>query len=200
MYSSQEVGYIALECPAGDTYHVQSENVLVEVLDDEGRHCQPGQVGRVVVTALHNFALPLLRYDIGDYAEVGEPCPCGRGLPVLNRIMGRQRNMAILPDGRRRWPSIELAESDNLAEFPPIHQFQLVQKSLTAMEMLLVAPRPLSPAEEARLRGWIVAAVGHPFEVVFRYVESIPRSPLGKFEDFRCEVDLNEVRRGAGDG
>jgi phenylacetate-CoA ligase len=190
MYSSQEVGYIALECPESDEYHVQSENVLVEVLDEAGQPCQPGQVGRLVVTALHNFALPLLRYDIGDYAEVGAPCACGRGLPVLKRIMGRQRNMAILPDGRRRWPAIELAESDELADFPPIHQFQLIQRTTSAMEMLLVVLRPLTASDEDRLRGWITTALGHPFDVSFRYVDSIPRSPLGKFEDFRCEIEL----------
>ncbi|MBL9124642.1 MAG: phenylacetate--CoA ligase family protein [Planctomycetaceae bacterium] len=199
MYSSQEVGYIALQCPAQEQYHVQAENVLVEVIDEEGRLCSPGQIGRVVVTALHNFALPLLRYEIGDYAEVGEACPCGRGLPVLRRIMGRQRNMAILPDGRRRWPAIELAETDELADFPPIHQFQLVQRSTTAMEMLLVVHRPLSAADEDRLRAWIVSAVGYPFEVAFRYVDSIPRSPLGKFEDFRCEIpDARDQERGDG--
>lgn len=190
MYSSQEVGYIALECPECDEYHVQSENVLVEVLDEAGRLCEPGQVGRVVVTALHNFALPLLRYDIGDYAEVGGPCACGRGLPVLRRIMGRQRNMAILPDGSRRWPAIELAESEDLSNFPPIHQFQLIQRTTTCMEMLLVALRPLTVTDEELLRGWITSAVGHPFDVSFRYVDAIPRSPLGKFEDFRCEIEV----------
>src|SRR6185312_15465562 len=82
MYSSQEVGYIALECPQEEQYHVQSENLFVEVLDEAGRACQPGEVGKVVVTTLHNFAMPLLRYDIGDYAEVGAPCRCGRNLPV----------------------------------------------------------------------------------------------------------------------
>ncbi len=86
MYSSQEVGYIALQCPEHEHYHVQSENVLVEVVDQAGKPCMTGEVGKVVVTTLHNFAMPLLRYDIGDYAEVGAPCPCGRGLPVLKRI------------------------------------------------------------------------------------------------------------------
>lgn len=98
-YSSQEVGYIALQCPEQEVYHVQAEGLLVEVLDAAGRPCGPGQVGRVVVTTLHNFATPLLRYALGDYAQVGGPCPCGRGLPVLTRILGRQRNMLMLPNG-----------------------------------------------------------------------------------------------------
>ena len=189
MYSSQEVGYIALECPTGESYHVQAENVLLEVLDDQDRPCSPGEVGRVVVTALHNFATPLLALRHRRLCRGGAPCPCGRGLPALRRIMGRQRNMAILPDGRRRWPAIELAGTDDVADFPPIHQFQLIQRTRTMMEMLLIVHRPLTPEEEDRLRGWVIIAVGHPFEVRFRYVDAIPRGKLGKFEDFRCDID-----------
>ncbi len=188
MYSSQEVGYIALQCPESENYHVQSENLLLEVLNEQGQPCVAGEVGRVVVTPLHNFAMPLLRYDIGDYAEVGAPCSCGRGLPVLNRIMGRQRNMAILPNGDRRWPAVELANTSDVENFPPIQQFQLVQRSLTRMEMLLVTPRPLTAEEESRLRGWIEIAVGYPFEIQLTYVTQIPRGANGKYEDFRCEV------------
>ncbi|MGD9648465.1 MAG: phenylacetate--CoA ligase family protein [Pirellulales bacterium] len=191
MYSSQEVGYLALQCPKHEHYHIQSESVLVEILDDDGRPCEPGEIGRVVITPLHNYAMPLLRYEIGDYAEVGEKCPCGRGLPVLNRILGRQRNMAILPDGSRRWPSIELADRDDLADFPPIAQFQVIQRSLQTVEMLLVTPRSLTSPEEDRLRGWVQEALGHPFEISFTYVNEIPRSKAGKFEDFRCEVELS---------
>ncbi|HEX7277268.1 MAG TPA: AMP-binding protein, partial [Acidimicrobiales bacterium] len=97
IYSCQELGYVALQCPTAERYHVMSELVLVEILDEEDRPCQPGETGRVVVTQLHNYAMPLLRYDLGDYAQVGGPCPCGRGLPVLDRVMGRRRNMLVLP-------------------------------------------------------------------------------------------------------
>jgi phenylacetate-CoA ligase len=189
MYSSQEVGYLALQCPKHEHYHVQSEGVLVEVLDDGGRPCTPGEIGRVVITPLHNYAMPLLRYEIGDFAEVGAGCPCGRGLPVLSRILGRQRNMAILPDGSRRWPSIELAGREDLADFPPIEQFQVIQRSLQSLEMALVMARPLSANEEHLMTGWLQEAFGYPFEVNFRYVQEIPRSAGGKYEEFRCEVD-----------
>jgi phenylacetate-CoA ligase len=64
--------------------------IYAEILDDADRPCAPGEVGRVVVSTLHNYAMPLFRYDLGDLAEVGPPCECGRTLPVLNRIVGRQ--------------------------------------------------------------------------------------------------------------
>ncbi|MGH7125970.1 MAG: phenylacetate--CoA ligase family protein, partial [Stellaceae bacterium] len=75
MYSAVEVGYIALQCPEQEHYHVQMEAALVEILDAKGNPCAPGEVGEVVVTPLHNYATPLIRYALGDYAEVGAPCP-----------------------------------------------------------------------------------------------------------------------------
>ena len=75
-YSTVEAGVLALQCPAHEHYHVMSEGVLLEVLNRDGQRCREGEVGRVVVTPLHNFAAPLIRYAIDDYAEVGPPCPC----------------------------------------------------------------------------------------------------------------------------
>ncbi len=86
IYSASETGYIALQCPAHPHYHLQSEVCFVEILKEDGRPCGPGETGRIVATPLHNFAMPLLRYAVGDFAEVGPPCPCGRGLPVVRRI------------------------------------------------------------------------------------------------------------------
>jgi len=87
-YRAEEVGPLALQCPEHEHFHIQSEQALVEVLDGEGRACGQGQVGRVVATPLNNFAMPLIRYEVGETAEVGAPCACGRGLPVLTRIVG----------------------------------------------------------------------------------------------------------------
>ena len=100
-YSATEIGIIAQQCPDNESLHVQVENVRVEVLDEKGNPCKPGTVGRVIITTLPNFASPLIRYEIGDYAEVGDSCSCGRTLPVLARIMGRHRNLCVLKNGER---------------------------------------------------------------------------------------------------
>ena len=187
-YSAQEIGYLALQCPEREIYLLQSECNLVEVLDEEGVPCAPGQVGRVVVTPFHNFAMPLIRYAIGDYAEVGEPSPCGRGLPVLNRIMGRQRNLLILPDGRRVGPKMNETRYRDIA---PVRQFQLIQKSLERLEVRLAVERPVTPDEERRLSDLIRDGVGTHFELDFVYLDEIERHPNGKFEDFKSELELN---------
>ena len=186
-YSAMEVGCIALQCPENaDCYHVQSENLLVEVVDEAGRPCGPGEVGRVLLTTLHNFAMPLIRYEIGDYAEVGESCSCGRTLPVLKRILGRGRNMIVFPDGRKAWPATGLATGGREL---PIRQFQLVQKSPERIEARLVTERGFTAGEEERVAEVLRESLGYPFIITITYMDTIPRSRGGKFEDFISEVD-----------
>ena len=181
-YSSNELGYLALQCPLSGQYHVMSESVLLEVLNERGEVCQPGEVGRVVVTSLHNFATPLIRYELGDYAEQGEPCACGRGLPTLARIVGRVRNLVTLPDGQRHWPMVGFAGYRDVA---PISQYQLVQTTRECIEVRLVVERTLSADEEASLTKLIHDSLNYPFSLSFRYYDrAIPRGPGHKFEEF----------------
>jgi len=182
IYSAREVGYIALQCPLHPHYHVQEENLLLEVLDDDDRPCAPGRPGRVVVTALHKFAMPLIRYEIGDYAVPGEPCACGRGLQVLTEVLGRTRNMLRLPDGEQRWPLCDLV---GLAELPGILQYQMVQKTLQDIEVRLVVGEDWSREREPQLARIIQQRLGHAFRLAFHYLPRIERSAAGKFEDFQ---------------
>jgi phenylacetate-CoA ligase len=181
-YSAQEVGYLALQCPDHPHYHVQSERLLVEILDEQGLPCRPGQVGRVVVTDLHNFATPLVRYELGDYAEVGAPCPCGRGLPVLARITGRRRGMLTYPDGRTVWPMFAVA----CREAAPYRELQVVQESIDELRMRVVPMpgRALDEGQRAALARALQETLGHPFGVTVEEVGEIGRSAAGKLEEF----------------
>lgn len=185
-YSSQEVGIIAIQCPDSGLYHLMAENLLVEVLDARGNPCGEGEIGEVVVSDLHNFATPLLRYALGDHAEVGGPCPCGRGLPTLRRLLGRSRNLLRYPDGSRRWP----CGFDPFRQIAPaIRQFQMVQHSLEQLELRLVVSQPLSLQQQTALIQLIQQVLAYPFRVNFRYFpECIPRGPGGKFEEFLCTL------------
>jgi phenylacetate-CoA ligase len=184
-YSARETGYLALQCPGHDVYHVQSESALVEVIGDDGTPCRTGEVGRVVITPLHNFGMPLLRYDIGDYAEVAPDCACGRRLPVLRRIQGRMRNTLRMPDGGRRWPTIG---TQTLLDIAPIRRFKVVQKTLQDIEVRLIVERPLSTAEIDNLRAHLTGQFGHPFNWRFVFLDEFPPQPGDKFEDFVSEV------------
>jgi len=187
-YSGREVGYIALQCPDHEQYHAQSEGALVEVIDEDGKACQPGQVGRVLVTPIHNFAMPFLRYEVGDFAEVGEACLCGRGLPTLKRIIGREQNMLSLPDGEKRWTLLSEGGIRKLLALAPIREYQFVQKSLQAIEIRLVVGRALTGAEEAAVCDWAMAKFEHPFEFNMSYMDELPRGRTGKLQDFISEV------------
>jgi phenylacetate-CoA ligase len=181
MYTSQELGYMALQCPGFDHYHVQSEHVYLEVVNDAGNPCKPGEVGRILVTGLHNFATPLIRYEIGDYAEPGEPCACGRGLPVLNRIIGRVRNMLRLPSGEQRWPNFGFGEFQKIAD---VRQFQVVQHSLEEIEMRVVTPAPFDEVVEQQIKEILIDHLGYPFRISLSYHDELERADNGKFEDF----------------
>ena len=185
MYTAQEAGYLALECPERDQYHVQGENAIVEVVDEQGRACSAGEVGKVLVTTLNNFAMPLIRYEIGDYAEAGAACACGRGLPVIRRVLGRERNLAVTPDGRKFYPSFA---AEVWSQIAPIRQIQLAQRTPRDIEVRIAAARTITPDEERRLEAALRQTLGHPYEFTFVRLENIPRAASGKYEDFVCEI------------
>lgn len=181
VYSTIELGYLALQCPEHDHYHVQSEGVLLEVLDDNGVPCVPGQIGKVIVTSLHNFATPLIRYEVGDFAEVGEPCSCGRGLPVIRRILGRYRNLIVLPDGERRWPKFGI---EKILKLAPVLQYQAIQHSLYEIEYLLVMEQTLSDEARQQLLSLFQQNLHPEINITITVVDDIPRSASGKYEEF----------------
>lgn len=185
-YSTAEVGYVTLECPVSGLHHVTSETALVEVIGDDGEPVGEGETGRVVVTNLHNFATPMIRYELGDWAEVGTACPCGRGLPTLSRIRGRARNRITLPDGRTHWA---ISPSYYFDDAIPVRQMQMVQHSRERLELRYTADRPLDEAAEQRVRT-IVADVTDPsFAVDFTHVAGRLDNPKnGKFEDFISHI------------
>jgi len=185
IYTSNECGQIAFRCREHNNLHVQSEGIFVEILDDRGARCAPGETGQVVLTSLHNLATPLIRYQIGDYATVGETCGCGRASPVIRQVLGRVRNLALSPDGRRYWPTA-LGKTRVIAA---IRQAQWVQTARDAIELRVVLDRPLTAAETQLAIDTVCKALGHPYRVEIVAVEAIARGPTGKFEEFLSLLD-----------
>lgn len=182
-YSTQEIGYIALQRPDGPGFYAMSETNVVEILDDNGNSCAPGEIGRVIVTPLHNFCMPLFRYAVGDLALAGEP---GRlPYPVIERVFGRTRNLLLTPDGTRRWVFLS---TRRLMEVAPLIQLQLVQIALDRIDVRLVVERPVTEAEEHAMREHLGPLFGAGMKLTFSYVDRIQRGAGGKFEDFICAV------------
>ncbi len=184
-YSSEEFGTLALTCPEHDHLHVQAERAIVEILDDQNRPCAPGDTGRVVVTGLLNFATPLIRHELGDRAIAGAPCPCGRGLPVIERIIGRERQAVVLPSGDRVFPVLD---AEPLLMKSGVRQYQLVQTKTDHIDLKLVADTRLSDTEAENITRRLQRNFGYPFEIAIVYVETIARGPGGKFQIFRSDI------------
>ena len=171
-YSSEEMGTIAIQCPDNrDVYHVM-ENIVLEILDEENR---PANVGKIILTDLSSQYLH--RYEIGDYAEAGTCC-CGRGLQTIKKILGRRRNMVLLPDGSKHWPLIGSLEFRKIG---PIKRFQAAQVDAATLELRLIVETPLTSGQEDSLRKLVHRFIGFPFAVRFVYIKAFPP---GKFEEF----------------
>jgi phenylacetate-CoA ligase len=188
VYTCEEAGYLAIQCPESGEYHVQSENVLLEIVDEHGLPCPPGKVGHVLITTLHNYLTPLIRYELGDMAEFGEQCSCGRNLPVIRKIHGRKRNRLILPTGESLFPYLGEYGDIQRATGVKISRFQCVQLSLEQVEIRLVAERPFTEAEQTIVAKNMQRNLGYDFEVTFQFFDEIPLGPTGKFEDFISHV------------
>lgn len=186
VYSCVETGYIASQCPSGHCYHVHDENVLLEILDGNNQPCPPGTAGRVVITSLMNFGMPLIRYDIGDYGVLSpRPCPCGRGLTAVAEVIGRQRGQLLLPDGRVKFSSqMSIAIRD--AGF--IRQFKVVQHERDRIEVFVVPMDGFGDAQKRKIEESFHACLGFPMKISFTLVKQIERTPGGKYLDFVCNA------------
>jgi phenylacetate-CoA ligase len=180
-YGAEETGHLAAQCPDCGEYHLSAEAVRVEILRADGSPVQSGEVGRVVVTPFYNYAMPLIRYELGDLAELGsEHAQCGRGLTSLRRILGRYRNVFRFRDGKIASPS---AVRFRLREHLPLLQSQIVQLDLDRIEIRWVSDGTDRPVDLVALTSQVRSVLRQPVEVSVRKVDVIERSPSGKFED-----------------
>ena len=190
IYALAEVGGVALQCPQSDAYHVQTETVLVEVLDREGRGCPPGATGRLVVTPLYNMAMPLIRYETGDLATAGDSfaglfseniCVCGRRLPRLQAVLGRARNQLVDAGGRRLTPAID---SSRLHDLTGARLWQLVQNGVGRFVLRLDAHDAGSGGRVAEAGRYVTEALGTDGEVTIERGDLSSAAAARRFEPF----------------
>jgi phenylacetate-CoA ligase len=175
-YSTEEFGVLAHECKAFRQSHLNLASYVIEVLAlDEDRPATTGELGRVVVTDLFSHAMPLIRYDTGDLAVLGEPCGCGLHLPTFERLEGRAVETIYDTSGNRVSP---FAINGAMRDLEGVAQFQFVQKEATLYKISLrVLP---SFAGEALVLERLQAILGADAILQPQYVEEIPPLPSGK--------------------
>ncbi len=188
VYSCQEIGAIACECEAAPHYHVAVENALVEILDEHGRDVAPGGRGRVVVTGFYNYAMPFIRYELGDLAEAGSaPCRCGRAAPIIARIEGRSRHAFIFRDGTRLWPRAAMVRS--MQAFVPFRRYQLVQLDHERIEFRYLPDGSGRAPDLAGLEACARRTFHPSVEMRLVAVDALQAGPGGKVEEFISRVD-----------
>jgi phenylacetate-CoA ligase len=185
-YSSQELGSIANQCEAG-MYHTADPNLIVEVLDENDKPVGVGEQGRVVVTDVHNYASPMIRYDTGDWAVRGGDCKCGRSWQTLTKVLGRTRNLMKFPDGRRYWPRVGMYEFDQLSF--RIRRYQIIQHTVTDIEYKVQVDQLLTDSQKQELVTIAQAAMGTEFNITVKdQTTPWPQAPNGKHEEFICKA------------
>jgi phenylacetate-CoA ligase len=187
-YGLNEIGIVASRCPEGERYHVHAEHCLVEIVDGQGQPCAPGQRGRLLATGLNNPAMPLVRYDTDDLAEVAEgPCPCGRTLPSFAGLHGRYRRTIALPAGTwEYWDALLKALEEMPRELSRnLRQYQLHQYRSGEFKLRIVAASPLPEGFLERIyRGWAGGARGPVVPLEILQVDRIENAPGAKFQNF----------------
>jgi len=183
-YGCGEVGPIAYSCHA-DQLHIVAENLVVEVLREDGTPAGPGESGEIVLTDLTNRAMPLVRYRMGDIAEVGEECTCGQHAPTLKRVNGRAYDVVHTPAGRR-WNGwqVHYLLSTLQMELGEYRQYQVVQDGPDTLDVRLVADQPIRPDTEHRITSYIADQLDG-MRARVRRVETVERAASGKLRVVR---------------
>lgn len=172
LYSSREAHRIAHRCPDCGKWHVNDEQLLVEILDADNRAVAAGQSGRVVVTPLWGYAQPLIRYEQGDFATRGDTA-CGRGLTTIEDIAGRIRHMFILADGSRIVPTLTVPAVMALNAM----MFQVAQVARDTIEVRYVPLARGTPARFDQAEAELMVQLRAGIRTTFRAVEKfdVPR-------------------------
>jgi phenylacetate-CoA ligase len=176
-YSSEETARIALQCEPRGLYHINAEQVLVEILDDSNCPCPEGVAGRVVVTAFYSTAQPLIRYEIGDLAEFGGPCHCGRTLPTLSRIHGRLYPIFIRPNGDKFWVQFS---HDLIARNLQCKSYQIAQTGPLDFEVRYVPHHLDSSRNLEAVKSIVLKNLGFNAGLQFKSLDQIPVAGGGK--------------------
>jgi phenylacetate-CoA ligase len=179
IYGAWETGCMAWECSEHAGYHVTMDTALIEFIDENGQRVKAGERGRVVVTNLHSFAMPIIRYEIGDFAiPTYEECSCGRGGYLIKAIEGRYDDFIRLSGNKLISPRILVPIIESISG---ISEFQIIQEKEEEIVVYVI-----------KMNGYgdtlIVEEIHREFKKVLgdnifvntKIVESIPRAPSGK--------------------
>lgn len=189
-FGCTEIDRSAWQCPEKNGYHIDVDSVVMQFVDHEGEEVGSGERGEIVYTSLFNYAMPIIRYSTRDIGiRLDQDCPCGRSLPLMSIMEGRDNSFLVFPDGHivSAMSFIETLKAFLLVK--EIEQYRVVQRSTDLIEILI--KKAHEGVDESRVRDWLLTNIsrdlpkvenldlqGVRFEV--KFVDSLPLTRTGK--------------------
>jgi phenylacetate-CoA ligase len=176
-YGGRDAGFIAHQCPAGGM-HITAEDIILEIIDEQGNPQPAGVSGEIVVTHLATPDFPFIRYRTGDIGTLSsEPCSCGRGLPLLKDIQGRSTDFVIAADGTVMHG---LSLIYILRDIPGMKAFKVIQETRELTRVLLVTEPPFTESRIDDVITGFKQRLGERVEIQVQLTDAIPAEKSGK--------------------
>jgi phenylacetate-CoA ligase len=191
-YGSREMGSMACEKEPGQGLNVSMFTHLVEVLDERGEPCQPGEEGEVIVTCLTNYSMPFIRYRIGDRAVVKNySCDNKNGCDLLESVSGRVGDVFRKKDGGVVSSAyfIHFLGVVNYKKW--LEKFQVIQLNFNDIVIKMVVSERPSREDLFRIETDIKRVMGDECKVMVEFVDEIPKLPSGKYQYTRSMVEVH---------
>lgn len=187
LYGCIELNRTAWECSEHAGYHLDVDSVITEFIGSDGEAVSSGEQGQVVYTGLYNYAMPLIRYKVGDLGvPIEEKCPCGRSLPMMKSIIGRDNDYLTLPDGQK---TNCIILTSNIRRIPGILEYQAVQEKPNLIVVNIVVSKEYNKSEMEKIRQEIMALLGNQIDLEFVETGQIDRSRGGKIRAFISKIN-----------
>ncbi|MCZ2845665.1 MAG: hypothetical protein O2U61_04100 [Candidatus Bathyarchaeota archaeon] len=188
LYGAAETGCIAWECLTCSKYHLNTDTLIVEFLRGDQKVLF-GSEGKIVVTNLHSFAMPIIRYELGDIGIASDKkALCGRGLPSMRIILGRSDDFIALPSGKLLSPRFFSAI---ILQVVGIDQWKVIQDDSGCLNILVVPSEDFLTKTVSQLKDRIVKNAGEEIQIHVRIVDEIPFEPSGKLRAVVSKVTNN---------
>ena len=200
-YASEELQMIAWQCPEKLGYHIDADSIVMQFVDEEGEEVAPGEKGEIVCTSLFNYAMPIIRYALGDVGIASEEteCPCGRTFPLMKVVEGRKDSVVILPDGRKV-PALVFGWIMEFYKFyRNIYHYRIIQSKTDFLTILIkkksedVNERDMKAELLTHMRS-MLAINESEVTIEIEFVDDIPRDRTGKLRKVVSEIQEFEAK------
>lgn len=192
LYGAAEAGCIAWECQICKGYHINMDTVITEHIQGD-ETVEPGTPGNIVITNLHSFAMPIIRYDLGDIgiASLEKPI-CGNGMPLLEAINGRSDAFIVLPSGDRLSPMYFFSIMRSIKN---IDRWKVVQKNIEHITVLVIPSSGFSSENVQRIKSRIRENISEKVHIEVKVVDEIPMEKSGKIRAVLSHVADNFINK-----